>query len=439
MAPAGEERFCIGADGVEQSRPTINVLVLTGDLADGFDRMNALRLVRELTPLGYHFTVLPLSGGGIGDELAAAGADVRRDVLCEVQDAGIVGSAGLAAALRGILQIAGLVRHARIDVVIVEEGNRAAMRLGLWGSLLGRLPSLRTRRVLWCRSIPSFRDRLITSIARYRRLGLITTIICTSMTQRGRLVSMGLPGRKIGLIRDGVDIEAIAASDGDGCGVAWPADKKLILHAADVTSSVDARTLLEAVAQLMAVRRDFHFVLAGRGARSPAFLSHVGSLGLLSAVTALGPCESPSPDVALDWTSLRQMLHRADLLILPTHGDASSGAVLEAMAAGVPVVVSDVPSFTEVMTHGREGLKVAPGDGDELADAISQLLNSPQLRARMGQAGRMTAQRFSSRRMADNFDRLLRTIVLGRRGRRLLRRSSQGPGAASVGPVAMPG
>jgi glycosyltransferase involved in cell wall biosynthesis len=66
-------------------------------------------------------------------------------------------------------------------------------------------------------------------------------------------------------------------------------------------------------------------------------------------------------------------------------------AALEAMASGIPVIASAVGGLREAVEDGRSGILVAPGDPRALADGISRLAASPELRAAMGAAGRVAA------------------------------------------------
>ncbi len=99
---------------------------------------------------------------------------------------------------------------------------------------------------------------------------------------------------------------------------------------------------------------------------------------------------------------LPRYYHTCDVFCAPSLGYESFGMVLvEAMAAGKPVVASAIPGYTEVVKSGAEGLLVPPGDTQALARAIIHLLNNPQLREWMGEMGRRKAVRYSWRQIAS--------------------------------------
>jgi len=86
----------------------------------------------------------------------------------------------------------------------------------------------------------------------------------------------------------------------------------------------------------------------------------------------------------------------------PSTGFESQGIVLlEAMAAGRPLVASDIPGYRSVVTHEREGLLVPPRDEPALARALLTVLRSPELQMTMGEQGRERAQRFDWQRVAS--------------------------------------
>jgi len=96
-----------------------------------------------------------------------------------------------------------------------------------------------------------------------------------------------------------------------------------------------------------------------------------------------------------------QLFRTVDVYASPATGGESFGIVLlEAMAAGAPIVASDIHGYKGVVRRDREGLLVPPHEPKELAEAIARLLGDPDLRAEMSTAGRLRAEQFSWPRVA---------------------------------------
>jgi phosphatidylinositol alpha-mannosyltransferase len=95
-------------------------------------------------------------------------------------------------------------------------------------------------------------------------------------------------------------------------------------------------------------------------------------------------------------TEKAQLFRTADVYVSPATGGESFGIVLlEAMAAGTPIVCSDIHGYKGVVRRDREGLLVPPRQPRELAIAIDRLLRDPALRMEMGAAGQARAETFS--------------------------------------------
>jgi phosphatidyl-myo-inositol alpha-mannosyltransferase len=96
-----------------------------------------------------------------------------------------------------------------------------------------------------------------------------------------------------------------------------------------------------------------------------------------------------------------QLFRTVEVYTSPATGGESFGIVLlEAMAAGAPIVASDIHGYKGVVRRDREGLLVPPHEPKELATAIARLLGDPDLRAEMSTAGRLRAEQFSWPRVA---------------------------------------
>jgi len=101
-----------------------------------------------------------------------------------------------------------------------------------------------------------------------------------------------------------------------------------------------------------------------------------------------------------------------DLFCAPSTGFESFGIVLlEAMAAGKPIVATGIAGYRSVLEHGREGLLVEPENESALAEAIIRVLRDPSLRSSMGEQGRLKAQQYDwpivARRVLSMYERAL--------------------------------
>jgi glycosyltransferase involved in cell wall biosynthesis len=108
---------------------------------------------------------------------------------------------------------------------------------------------------------------------------------------------------------------------------------------------------------------------------------------------------------SLSAEEVRRRLAAGSLFTLPSHEEGQPIAILEAMAAGLPVVVTSIGANPDVVRDGVDGLLVAPRDPAALADALERLLRDPAERRRIGASARERAQ--------DGFDRgVLRNRLL---------------------------
>lgn len=130
--------------------------------------------------------------------------------------------------------------------------------------------------------------------------------------------------------------------------------------------------------------------LIGDGPLQPAVEAQARGLGLAGRVNFLGLRR----DVA-------ERLTRSQLFVLATRWEGFPYTILEAMRAGLPVVASDVGGVQEAVVHGETGLLVPRGDEQSLRQRLSEVLASPELRQRLGAAGR---QRFEA---TFTFDRMI--------------------------------
>ncbi len=109
---------------------------------------------------------------------------------------------------------------------------------------------------------------------------------------------------------------------------------------------------------------------------------------------------------------IRSLLEKAAVFTLPSLTEGMPIALLEAMAAGVPVVASMVGGVAEAVADGEEGYVVTPGDSSQLAGRLAELLANPELRRAMGERGRATATaRFHPERTGEKLAALYRSLI----------------------------
>ena len=108
------------------------------------------------------------------------------------------------------------------------------------------------------------------------------------------------------------------------------------------------------------------------------------------------------------------ILSASDIGILPSHEEGFANAILEGMAAGLPMIVTDVGGNSEAVVDGETGMVVPPHAPPDLAKAICRLAADPVLRVSFGEAGRQrVAERFTMARCIDAHERLYRALVAG--------------------------
>lgn len=159
--------------------------------------------------------------------------------------------------------------------------------------------------------------------------------------------------------------------------------------------------LLDALRRLTPHRPELRLLVVGRGDGDA--LRRAAGPELAGRIDLLGALDEPAKAAAL---------RALDLFCAPHRGGESFGMVLtEAMAAGAPVLASDIESFRAVLGERPAGRLVPPGDGAALAAAAAALLDDPAARARLSAAGRSRAARFDWPAVADEVLQVYRTAI----------------------------
>jgi glycosyltransferase involved in cell wall biosynthesis len=191
----------------------------------------------------------------------------------------------------------------------------------------------------------------------------------------------------------------------------------VILFVGELLERKGVRDLLDAL-ELLSARgvRDWELRIVGddRAGLDPfkdEMVALVRQRGFADSMT--GPVER---------SDVYRHLSEADLYVFPTYTEGQPFTVIESLAAGVPIVASDIQAISNMIADGPNGRLVPPGDVEGFAEAIEELLGDPPRRREISSANRELArQRFDRVVFRDAIAELYR--LHGRPSRRLRRRS----------------
>ena len=216
-----------------------------------------------------------------------------------------------------------------------------------------------------------------------------TRIVANSSAAAERLRQEGIPASRIRIVSNGVSLDRFTAARS-----ARPI--RTLLTIANLRQEKAHEILFDAFARLAPSHPDLRLRVAGDGPRASELRARAASLGIADRVALLGHRE----DVAA-------LLDEADVFVLPSRSEAFPNSVVEAMAAGLPVVAAAVGGLLELVDPGRTGVLVPVDDATAMADALESLITNPSRARAMGSAGRETiAQRYSFDRMVRAFEDL---------------------------------
>ncbi|MCL6620973.1 MAG: glycosyltransferase [Syntrophobacterales bacterium] len=190
----------------------------------------------------------------------------------------------------------------------------------------------------------------------------------------------GVPPEKLLLLPNGVDLRAMDLPESREEARARLQVDGFVIGAVGRLEEAKGHTwLLEALRLLGGDLPELTLLVAGEGRLEEALRRQAADLGLEGRVRFLGWRR----DVPL-------ILKALDLYVQPSLWEGLSLALLQAMAAGLPVVATRIPGFEQVITSGVNGVLVPPRDAAALAAAIRELKGDPATRARLGEAARRT-------------------------------------------------
>jgi len=240
-------------------------------------------------------------------------------------------------------------------------------------------------------------------------------LVALSRDMADELSDLGVPPEKIRILPNAVEAERFAASPAARraarAELGLGDDAFIFLCVARHHPQKDFPTLLAAFRELRAAEpgRDLHLVIAGRDAAG--LRPQLGDLAAFVHLREFG-AETPARGVpSMPPPKLVGLYLAADAFVLSSLLEGFSSAVVEAMAAGLPLVVTDAPGLRGVVTHDREGLLVPVRAPAALAAAQRRIVTEAGLRERLSAAGRATAARYSWPAVAGAYTALYRELI----------------------------
>lgn len=193
------------------------------------------------------------------------------------------------------------------------------------------------------------------------------------------------------VVANGIDLDAAASVPP----VALPRTYIAAVGRLVANKGMDRLLLAFAAAAASPALAGVDLVIAGDGPEQDRLAGMARDLGVAERTHLIGP---------LGRTQVRALLDGALAHVVPSLVEAFGIVVLEGWRSGVPVVVTNRGGPAEFVTDGVDGLLVDPDDTTRLAEALIALATDPGLRARLGNAGRTTASRFSWATVADAYE-----------------------------------
>jgi glycosyltransferase involved in cell wall biosynthesis len=286
--------------------------------------------------------------------------------------------------LTALVKLVRLFRQLRPDIVHTHTAKAGAV--GRLAARLARVP----------RSVHTFHGHVLEGyfspavtrlFLRIERAlaGHTDRIITVSPRLRHALLAMGI-GRpeQVEVIPLGLDLDRfLRASRGQTDlrgALQIPAGAPLLGIVGRLVPIKDHPTLFQALSLFPDASRAPHLLVVGDGERREALRQLAHALGLAGRIHFLG------------WRhDLEAILGDLDVVICCSRNEGTPVSLIEAMAAGVPVVSTDVGGVGDVVSHGETGWLVPAGDPAALAQGIERLLGDPELRHRLASAARPVA------------------------------------------------
>ncbi|WP_256985950.1 glycosyltransferase family 4 protein [Bordetella genomosp. 1] len=345
------------------------------------------RILKEMTAMrerGHHVELICQPHAKLVERAGAAGFKVHT-----------VQMGGLLNLLRGLPKVRRILREGRFDVLNTHS-RIDTLLAGIAARTMGFPLVVRTRHL----------SNRVNSMFAYTWVPHRVSTVSNHV--RDYLIERGVPPARVETIYSPIKLPPAGLQSTIRAELGIGADDIVICCVAILRATKGHRELIEALRPIMLVRPDIHLVLVGSG--SPLFeqlQALIKEIGLEKQIHMLGFRDD-----------VPQILSGSDIFALPTLKEASGTVFVEAAACGLPVVGVDTGGVSEMLKPGETGLLVPPNDIPALRDVLQRLIESPELRRQMGQAGEHLVRdegKFSLPRLAERTEEVYRKWLAERR------------------------
>ena len=227
---------------------------------------------------------------------------------------------------------------------------------------------------------------------------------CSNFVKNSYQRNYGIAERDVTVINNGVDSDAMpgAADITDfRRELGLPDDAFVYLHVGRLDAQKNHRLIFEAFAEISKRNPNFFLLLAGTGLLESELTNQIDALGLNRQVLFLGRRD----DVGA-------LLELADIFVLPSFFEGHPVALVEAMFKSLPCIASRIEVFEDVLEDRVTGILIDPTSPEELAAAMNELYQNPQLRKLLGEnAFRLASEKYTLAQTAKSWETLYHQIL----------------------------